>query len=75
MAARPDMIVQFAQHLGRDVGERFGVRDVRVTADVRAALNGREFQQLIDPAANLTEVELSPFTTADYIEPLRTPLS
>jgi vitamin K-dependent gamma-carboxylase len=74
MASRPDMIVQFARHVGRDAGERFGVRDVKVTANVRAALNGREFQRLIDPDADLTKVELSPFTTADYIEPLRTPL-
>jgi hypothetical protein len=74
MAARPDMIVQFAQHIERDAQETFGLRDVEVTAEVEASLNGRESQRLINPDADLSSVELSPFTTADYIEPLRTPL-
>ena len=74
MAARPDMIVQFARHVERDARETFGVRDVKVTAQVEASLNGREFQRLIDPEADLTKVESSPFTTADYIEPLTEPL-
>jgi Vitamin K-dependent gamma-carboxylase len=47
---------------------------VKVTAQVEASLNGREFQRLIDPKADLTAVESSPFTTADYIEPLTEPL-
>jgi hypothetical protein len=41
------------------------LRDVKVTAEVEASLNGREYQQLIDPKADLTEVEASRFTTAD----------
>ena len=36
--------------------------------------HGREFQRLIDPEADLTAVDSSPFTTADYIEPLTEPL-
>jgi vitamin K-dependent gamma-carboxylase len=74
MAARPDMIVQFARHIERDALQTFGMDDVKVTAEVAASLNGRDYQLLIDPKADLTEVEPSPFTTADYIEPLRTPL-
>jgi vitamin K-dependent gamma-carboxylase len=74
MAARPDMIVQFARHIERDARTTFGMEDVKVTAEVDASLNGRDHQRLIDPEADLTEVEVSPFTTADYIEPLRTPL-
>jgi vitamin K-dependent gamma-carboxylase len=74
MASRPDMIVQFARHLERDARENLGARDVKVTAEVEASLNGRHYQRLIDPHADLSEVEASPFTTADYIEPLRTPL-
>jgi vitamin K-dependent gamma-carboxylase len=74
MASRPDMIVQFARHIERDAERNFGVRDVTVTAEVDASLNGREYQTLIDPEADLSEVESSPFMTADYIEPLRTPL-
>jgi vitamin K-dependent gamma-carboxylase len=74
MAARPDMIVQFAHHIERDARETLGVDDVEITAEVAASLNGREYQRLIDGKTDLTEVEPSPFTTADYIEPLRTPL-
>jgi vitamin K-dependent gamma-carboxylase len=75
MAARPDMIVQFARHLEDDARKNFGVDDLKVTTQADASLNGRAFQRMIDPQADLTEVELSPFTTADFIEPLRTPLS
>ena len=74
MAARPDMIVQFARHFERDARKQFGVEDLKVTADVETSLNGREYQRLIDPNADLTEVDMSPFATADFIEPLRTPL-
>ena len=74
MAARPDMIVQFANHVERDAREAFGVADLKVTAEVQASLNGREYEQMIDPQADLSEVESTPFATADYIEPLRTPL-
>ncbi|HEV3478919.1 MAG TPA: HTTM domain-containing protein [Gaiellaceae bacterium] len=74
MAARPDMIVQFARFVERDARQTFGVRDVKVTANVQASLNGRPFQRLIDPEADLTDAEVSPFTTADYIEPLRAAL-
>jgi vitamin K-dependent gamma-carboxylase len=74
MASRPDMIVQFAHHVERDARQSFGVDDLKVTARVEASLNGREFQRMIDPKTDLSEVEMSPFTTADFIEPLRTPL-
>jgi Vitamin K-dependent gamma-carboxylase len=75
MAARPDMIVQLARHLEDDAQKSFGVEGLKVTARVDASLNGREFQRMIDPQTDLTEVDSSPFTTASFIEPLRTPLS
>jgi vitamin K-dependent gamma-carboxylase len=74
MAARPDMIVQFAHHLEREALPSFGVEELEVTAEVEASLNGRQFQRMIDQEADLSEVEMSPFTTAGFIEPLRTPL-
>jgi vitamin K-dependent gamma-carboxylase len=74
MASRPDMIVQFAHQIERDARTALGAEDVKVTAQVEASLNGRAFQRLIDPKADLSEVEMSPFTTADFIKPLRTPL-
>ncbi|MGH3116428.1 MAG: HTTM domain-containing protein [Gaiellales bacterium] len=74
MAARPDMIVQFAHHIESDAQATFGVRDLRVTVQSEASLNGRGFQRMIDPKADLSDVNMSPFSTADFIEPLRTPL-
>jgi len=74
MAARPDMVVQLAKHIeSKAVGE-FGIADLVVKAEVEASLNGREPEPLIDPQADLTEIELSPFRTADWIEPLAEPL-
>jgi vitamin K-dependent gamma-carboxylase len=74
MAARPDMIVQLAYEIERDYREEFGSEDIVVNAEVMASLNGREPQPLIDPTVDLTEVELTPFASADWIEPLDEPL-
>jgi vitamin K-dependent gamma-carboxylase len=74
MSTRPDMILQFAQHIEREARRR-GLGDVEVRADVFASLNGREEQRLIDPQADLTE-KSRPLLLghADWVEPLRTPL-
>ena len=72
MAARPDMILQFAHHLERDLVAQ-GFTDVEIRADTLASLNGREPQQLIDPDADLAATERTIFG-ADWIEPLREPL-
>jgi hypothetical protein len=75
MAARPDMIVQLAKHIERDALSRFDVEgDLEIRAQVEASLNGREPATLIDPDVDLTEVELTPFRSADWIEPLDEPL-
>jgi vitamin K-dependent gamma-carboxylase len=73
MAARPDMIVQFAHHIDREAQAALGT-NVAVTAEVDVSLNGREYQRMVDADEDLSEVAMSPFTTADFIEPLRTPL-
>lgn len=75
MAGRPDMVVQLAKEIERNALQRFGLAgDLVVTAEVEASLNGREPKTLIDPEVDLTEVELSPFRSADWIEPLDEPL-
>jgi hypothetical protein len=38
-----------------------------------ASLNGREFQRMIDRRSDLTEVEMSPFTTASFKSPYGLP--
>jgi vitamin K-dependent gamma-carboxylase len=76
MAARPDMVVQLAKHIESEARENpeFNVQDLEVRAEVIASLNGRPAEPLIDREVDLTEVELSPFTSADWIEPLDEPL-
>jgi vitamin K-dependent gamma-carboxylase len=67
MANRPDMILQFAHHLGRVLRERVG-RHVEVYAIVWTSLNGHRPQILIDPRCDLASRrrDLRP---ADWILP------
>ena len=74
MAARPDMIVQLAKEMERRAATDFGIADLAVNAQVSASLNGREAEPRIDAEVDLTEIELSPFRSADWIEPLTKPL-
>lgn len=64
MSTQPDMIVEYAQHIGRRLGRRFG-RRVQVYADAYASLNGRTSRRLIDPSADLTRVRDLPAVISD----------
>lgn len=55
MAAQPDMILQLAHHIGRDLAAR-GYRVVAVRAVTSVSLNGRAPAPLVDPAVNLLDV-------------------
>lgn len=72
MATKPDMTLQFAHFLAHRVREA-GYTPVEARADIAAALNGREPQQLIDPAVDLLEVDRN-LAHADWVVPLTTPL-
>lgn len=72
MAARPDMILQFAHHLARLWAQDYGVRDAEVRASVCASLNGRKAALLIDPQRDLSRVERN-LRHADWIVPLEQP--
>lgn len=69
MAGRPDMIWQFAHYLG-DKLRQAGLKPI-VKANVWSALNGRSYQQLIDPEVNLAEVHPGPLAAAGWILPLQ----
>ena len=56
MSIHPDMILQYAHRLGRDLGEIFNT-PVEVRAEVKVGLNGRNRQYLVDPSLDLTQVE------------------
>lgn len=52
MSSRPDMILQFVHHVAGDLYDQ-GYRTVEIFAWVRASLNGRKAQLLIDPSVDL----------------------
>jgi hypothetical protein len=56
MAGRPDMLVQFAQHLAR-LMHQGGYPRVQVRAVVRVRFNGRPPALLIDPEVDLAKVQ------------------
>lgn len=55
MAGQPDLILQIARRIGRDLRAR-GFRDVRVFADTHVSLNGRAPHPMIDPSVDLLSV-------------------
>ncbi|HSH39806.1 MAG TPA: HTTM domain-containing protein [Chthoniobacterales bacterium] len=72
MAARPDMILQFAHYL-RDKLPRSGPKPLRVEARVLASLNGRKSQLLVDRNVNLA-AEPRTLRHMPWILPLTEPL-
>jgi hypothetical protein len=70
ISTRPDMTWQYAQYL-KEKFRKEGRGEVAVYADVRASLNGRPLQQLIDPQVNLAGEPWYWFKSHDWIMPLR----
>ncbi len=66
MAARPDMVAQFARYLRSHYAEQ-GI-DVQVRATVVASLNGRPEAPLVDPDVDLSRVPAFDLAR-DWIEP------
>lgn len=69
MAARPDLILQFAHYLRQRWQEREGVPGVEVRAVVMCSLNGRAPALLVDPGRDLTRLP-DPWAQRDWIVPL-----
>lgn len=65
MAGQPDMILQLAHHIRDDYAAR-GLGPVKVFADSIVSLNGRLAQRMIDPTADLAQIEDS-FAKAAWI--------
>ena len=55
MSSQPDLILQLAHHIQRDLEAR-GMGPVEVRVDSRVAFNGRRSARLIDPERDLTTV-------------------
>jgi vitamin K-dependent gamma-carboxylase len=56
MGGQPDLILQLAHHIGRDLRAR-GHHDVHVFAETSVSLNGRRARAMIDPHVDLLSVD------------------
>jgi len=72
MKTRPDMILQFSHHLAQEMRLQ-GHENIEIRVLVKAALNGRQPQLLIDPTVNLAAQEQSLLPSL-WIIPLTEPL-
>ena len=68
MVNRPDMILQFAHHLGRRIGGELG-HPVEVRVESGVSLNGRPYRPLIDAEVDLA-AEPRTLGPAKWILPL-----
>ena len=73
VAARPEMIRQFAHYLADVWAKEKNIEGVGVRAWVCVSLNGRKPALLIDPQRDLARIEHS-VRHADWVLPLRQPL-
>ncbi|MEL6149953.1 MAG: HTTM domain-containing protein [Chloroflexota bacterium] len=73
MAARPDMILQFAHHIEATMQQQ-GYGNVAVRAWVMASLNSRPPQLLVDPTVDLTQYRHGMYANA-FVLPLKQPHS
>jgi hypothetical protein len=70
VATRPDMIWQYAQHLGREYADK-GIPNAEVYAFTEVSLNGRPLQPIVDSTVDLTKVDWQFLGHADWIVPLK----
>ena len=66
-STKPDIIWQFAQYLKKDFKEKG--KDVEVYADCKIRINGKAFQQLINPNIDLASVKWEVFKHNEWILP------
>lgn len=72
MSGNPYMIWQFCQMV-KDDHARYGY-DVAIYANVIASLNGRSYQQLIDPTVDMAAIDGPLIPPNDFVLPMTTPL-
>lgn len=70
MAYHPEMLVQFAQFLKKDLSKK-GVPNPVITAVTDVSLNGRPFQSMVDSTMDLTKIQLGVFKQYDWVLPLK----
>jgi len=68
MSGQPDLILQLAHLIARDLGEK-GHGNVEVRADAMVAWNGRPRARLIDPDVDLVSIADVPWERTDWVLP------
>ncbi len=67
MASKPDLIWQMAQHIKKEFAKKN--QQVAVFVDSKISVNGRPYQQFIDPKVDLANVDWDCFKHAPWILP------
>jgi|TARA_R100000501_G_C2621324_1_gene114549 hypothetical protein len=67
VTSKPDMMWQFAQHLKEDYAEKG--KEVQVFVKSKISINGRPYEQFIDPKVDLAAEEWHHFKHHDWILP------
>ena len=67
ISSKPDLIWQFAQRLKREYAKKG--QDVQVFVDSKVSVNGRPYQQYIDPETDLANEKWQHFKHHDWILP------
>ena len=67
MASKPDLIWQMAQHIKKEYSQKN--QQVAVFVNSRISVNGRPYQQFIDPKMDLADVGWNYFKHASWILP------
>jgi len=75
MRLNPDMVLQFAHFIHREVLTPRGQGDWEVRAEVLSRYNGRAKQLLVDPEVNLAAIPRTAWGRATWVLPLTEPLS
>ena len=74
MVNNPYMLIQYVQFLKEFLKkQRTEIKNPIIRADIRVSVNGRPFQNMYDPACNLSEVTYSPFKDLKWVVPLKNP--
>ncbi|WP_390886654.1 hypothetical protein [Lacinutrix neustonica] len=66
-STKPDVIWQFSQHLKKDYKKKG--QDIQVFVNANVSVNGKPYQQLIDPKVDLANTEWKVFKHNDWILP------
>lgn len=70
MVNNPYTLVQYIQFLKGYLRQQ-DIKDPIIRADLKVSVNGRPFQNMYDPACNLSEVTYSPFEDLKWVVPLK----